>query len=385
MKNIRTASFMLLAFFLMPASSTMMAAPVYPSQARQVAQAFLREKGKTVNAIDMPHKGRAMAKQANAVYYVFNNGENDGFVIVSGDDRTEQVLGYSLDGHFDGGNIPENLKWVLDGYERQISHLQEVCSDIGVACLGYLPKTDALKQDSRYLGLDFSKATETQQLVRLLESHVDWRRLCSPAVSGVQCKIFFPALGKNFPCAGKKMWIARNAESFSFLYQEFVDQYPQATFFDPEKDIPVLDDADWLFLPGGYPEKHLEALVANAACRKAIKDFAERGGHIQAECGGMMYLCRNILTDDGDYPMCDVLPYTITARQADRKLSLGYRSFELDGSVYRGHEFHYTQFQGEAPHSVTQVYNAKGIPVGTPVMKYKNVLASYTHLYPHQR
>lgn len=271
------------------------------------------------------------------------------------------------------------------GSERHYQMLQEVCSDIGVACLGYLPKTDALKQDSRYLGLDFSKATETQQLVQLLESHVDWRRLCSPAVSGVQCKTFFPALGKNFPCAGKKMWIARNAESFSFLYQEFVDQYPQATFFDPEKDIPVLDDADWLFLPGGYPEKHLEALVANAACRKAIKDFAERGGHIQAECGGMMYLCRNILTDDGDYPMCDVLPYTITARQADRKLSLGYRSFELDGSVYRGHEFHYTQFQGEAPHSVTQVYNAKGIPVGTPVMKYKNVLASYTHLYPHQR
>ena len=91
----------------------------------QVAQAFLREKGKTVQTIDMPRKGKSMAKQGNAAYYVFNNGDSDGFVIVSGDDRTEQVLGYSLDGHIDDGNIPENLKWVLEGYERQISHLQE--------------------------------------------------------------------------------------------------------------------------------------------------------------------------------------------------------------------------------------------------------------------
>lgn len=125
MKNIRIASFMILAFFLMSGNNALMADPVSPSQARQVAQAFLREKGKTVETIDMPRKGKSMAKQGNATYYVFNNGESDGFVIVSGDDRTEQVLGYSLDGHIDDGNIPENLKWVLEGYERQISHLQE--------------------------------------------------------------------------------------------------------------------------------------------------------------------------------------------------------------------------------------------------------------------
>lgn len=98
-----------------------------------------------------------------------------------------------------------------------------------------------------------------------------------------------------------------------------------------------------------------------------------------------MYLCRNIVTDDGDYPMCDVLPYTITARQADRHLSLGYRRFSLDGSVWLGHEFHYTQFLGETPVSVRPVCNAKGEPVSSPVMRYKNVLASYTHLYPRMR
>ena len=175
--------------------------------------------------------------------------------------------------------------------------------------------------------------------------------------------------------------IARNQESFSFLYQETIDSFHEVRFFDPETDVPSFEGIDLLYLPGGYPEKHLEALVANEACRKAIKDYAEQGGRIVAECGGMMYLYQAIVTDDGDYPMCGVLPYSITARKADRKLSLGYRRFVLDGKEYRGHEFHYTQFLGEKPASVAQVYNAKDEPVDTPVFKYKNVLASYTHLY----
>ena len=175
--------------------------------------------------------------------------------------------------------------------------------------------------------------------------------------------------------------IARNQESFSFLYQETIDSFHEVRFFDPETDVPSFEGIDLLYLPGGYPEKHLEALVANEACRKAIKDYAEQGGRIVAECGGMMYLSQAIVTDDGDYPMCGVLPYSITARKADRKLSLGYRRFVLDGKEYRGHEFHYTQFLGQKPASVAQVYNAKDEPVDTPVFKYKNVLASYTHLY----
>ena len=180
-----------------------------------------------------------------------------------------------------------------------------------------------------------------------------------------------------------KALIARNKESFSFLYQETIDSFDRVAFFDPETEVPSFDGIDLLYLPGGYPEKHLRALVKNEACRKAVREFAEQGGRVIAECGGMMYLCEAIVDDEGTHPMCGVLPYKITARQADRKLSLGYRRFVLDGKEYRGHEFHYTQFLGERPASVTQVYNAKGEPVDTPVFKYKNVLASYTHLYVH--
>ena len=175
--------------------------------------------------------------------------------------------------------------------------------------------------------------------------------------------------------------VARNADAFSFLYQETLDLFGNPTFFDPERDVPQLAGVDVLYLPGGYPEKHVEALVANEPCRSAIRSYAQRGGRIVAECGGMMYLCQSIVTDEGEFPMCGVLPYRITARRADRHLSLGYRRFTLDGREYRGHEFHYSQFLGDVPPSAVQVYNARGEAVPTPVFRYKNVLASYTHLY----
>ena len=229
------------------------------------------------------------------------------------------------------------------GSEHHYQMLLQVCDDLGITCFGCLPKQAALEQGSRYL-----KSI---------------------------------AMDLQIDCNGLNAMIARNSDSFAFLYQERMDAFASTRFFDPESEVPCLDGIDVLYLPGGYPEKHLEALVANEACRKAIKDYAERGGRVVAECGGMMYLCEAIVTDEGEYPMCGVLPYRITARQADRKLTLGYRRFELDGREYRGHEFHYTQFLGERPPSVTQVYHAKGEPADTPVFKYKNVLASYTHLY----
>jgi cobyrinic acid a,c-diamide synthase len=236
------------------------------------------------------------------------------------------------------------------------------------------------EQGSRYLGLDFSEKSEDRALLAMLEQHVGWERLT---------KLIVPTLGTlyshtgniSFPRGEQKILIARNAEAFSFIYQETIDSFSNVSVFNPETEVPSFEGIDLLYLPGGYPEKHLEALVKNEACRKAVKEYAEHGGRIVAECGGMMYLCEKIITDDGEFPMCGVLPYFITARKAERKLSLGYRRFELDGKEYRGHEFHYTQFLGEVPQSIVQVYDAKGNLVPTPVLKQGNVLASYTHLY----
>ena len=268
------------------------------------------------------------------------------------------------------------------GSKRHFEMLRQVCDDLHIECFGYVPKDASLEQGSRYLGLDFSEKAESKDLVKLIEEQVDWKGLSSLSVR--RHRTTSPkAPDCKSEGTGLRVCCAANTESFSFLYQETIDSFSTVRFFDPETEVPSLEDIDLLYLPGGYPEKHLEALVQNEACRKAIKDYAEQGGRIIAECGGMMYLCQAIVTDDDSYPMCGVLPYSITARKTDRKLSLGYRRFVLDGKEYRGHEFHYTQFLGEKPASVTQVYNAKGEPVDTPVFKYKNVLASYTHLYVH--
>ena len=266
------------------------------------------------------------------------------------------------------------------GSERHYQMLQQVCNDLQVKCFGYLPRSKALEQESRYLGLDFSELREAEGLRHILEEHIDWQQLGQLLVRRERGKRM-QATEKKYEVDGKKVLIARNAESFSFIYQENADRFGHVSFFDPETEIPCFDGTGLLYLPGGYPEKHLEALVGNEACRKAIREYAERGGHIVAECGGMMYLCQQIITDEGEYPMCGVLPYSISARTSDRRLSLGYRRFTLDGREYRGHEFHYTQFLGNMPDSIVQVYDAKGVPVPTPVFRYKNVLASYTHLY----
>lgn len=266
------------------------------------------------------------------------------------------------------------------GSERHCQMLQQVCQDLGVECLGCLPKCADLEQGSRYLGLDFSQQPENEVLINLLETRVKWERLQELGLYSEETSTLL-RVNSHFTPSKLSVLIARNAESFSFLYQEVLDSFARVSFFDPESEVPRFEGIDLLYLPGGYPEKHLEALEKNASCRQAIKDFSLHGGRVHAECGGMMYLCEKIVTDDGEYPMCGVLPYAITARKTDRKLSLGYRRFELDGREYRGHEFHYTGFLGEVPQSVTQVYNAKGEPVSTPVFRYKNVLASYTHLY----
>ena len=266
------------------------------------------------------------------------------------------------------------------GSGKHAAMLRQVCEDLGIECLGCLPKQTELEVGGRYLGLDFSEKAKDEgtgnKVNDVFAEHIAWKRLLDISNPSPLNTILVPR-----PSLLEKTLIARNAESFSFIYQENIDRLANVAFFDPEKDVPLLEGVDLLYLPGGYPEKHLEALVKNEACRMAIKHYAERGGSIVAECGGMMYLCERIVTDDGEYPMCGVLPYSITARKADRRLSLGYRQFTLDGKAYRGHEFHYTQFLGESPDSLIQVYDAKGNPVATPIFRFKNVLASYTHLY----
>ena len=277
------------------------------------------------------------------------------------------------------------------GSQRHQQMLREVAGEVGVPCLGCIPKQAALEQGSRYLGLDFSEDTNNDELLRTLSECLDLQALLESTTCGTQkyhlwYKEVPPVVFAQKSC---RILVARNAESFSFVYQETIDllsSLGSVEFFDPQEEESGIclagEPFTLLYLPGGYPEKHLEALVRAEKTRRFVQDFAAAGGRIIAECGGMMYLCRSILTDEGEAAMCGVLPYDVSARKADRRLSLGYRRFELEGQEMRGHEFHYTQFAQPAPASVVQVMNAKGEPVATPILRSGNVLASYTHLSP---
>ena len=64
-------------------------------------------------------------------YYVFNAESNAGFVIISGDDRTKPILGYSENGTFKENELPENVQWWLNYYAKAISSLDDGPAEVG--------------------------------------------------------------------------------------------------------------------------------------------------------------------------------------------------------------------------------------------------------------
>ena len=171
-------------------------------------------------------------------------------------------------------------------------------------------------------------------------------------------------------------------QAFNFTYRANIDtlrHLGQVTFFSPLHHD-TLPPCDLLYLPGGYPELFSAELSSQENMRKQIRDYAEEGGRIFAECGGFMYLCQDI---DG-HPMCGVLPLRATMNGAH--LHLGYRQMRWKGELIKGHEFHYSSIVSleEWPESVKVLHlqqSANGRRVDTPIYHYKNVIAGYTHWY----
>ena len=113
--------YLFIAFLLMTVS--MNAQHVSEEQALQKAQEFLNKKvmTQTSGKNRAPRKLRSMAKASQSdAYYIFNADSNGGFVIVSGDERTEEILGYSTEGNINLTDMPENMRAWLKGYEEQI-------------------------------------------------------------------------------------------------------------------------------------------------------------------------------------------------------------------------------------------------------------------------
>lgn len=113
------------------ACSFALAGPIGLEQARGKAAKFMKERiGGAVLANEIPEyaparslKG-ATAPDETPAYYIFNAEDERGYVIISGDDKTDEILGYSTHGSFDAENMPENVKAWLQSYTEQIAMLE---------------------------------------------------------------------------------------------------------------------------------------------------------------------------------------------------------------------------------------------------------------------
>ena len=117
-----------LAVLLLLPTLSLCAGSVSEAEARQKVQTFLQQRGKKTSSqrVKLMKKGRRTGAPASSVgYYLFNLGETDGFVIVSGDDRTTAILGYADSGSIHEDDMPDGLRYLLEGYEEQIANIPD--------------------------------------------------------------------------------------------------------------------------------------------------------------------------------------------------------------------------------------------------------------------
>ncbi len=260
------------------------------------------------------------------------------------------------------------------GSPSHYAFLQQAAHDAGVEALGYLPRRDDFVVPSRHLGLSLEHldafAPTLDAIADALQEHVDLGRLL--ALTRRPKPVPEPAVA---PVRGSLRIAVARDEAFNFIYRANLDRLAQlgeVVFFSPLHDE-ALPEADLVYLPGGYPEFFADRLSENRSMRTAIRD-------ILAECGGMLCLCRSLVPEPGaaPRPMCGVLP--LEGTMEGMRLHLGYRQVRYGDVCLRGHEFHYSRVEGDMP-SVGRQFSARGEAVETPLYRYKNVIAGYTHLY----
>ncbi|MGV8805720.1 MAG: cobyrinate a,c-diamide synthase [Polaromonas sp.] len=144
--------------------------------------------------------------------------------------------------------------------------------------------------------------------------------------------------------------VARDA-AFCFIYAANVDclqaMGAKLVYFSPLADE-SLPKCDALWLPGGYPELHAQALGGNTALKASLAAHAQAGKPVWAECGGMMALFEEIIDTEGaSHAMWGVLPGRVTMQK--RLAALGPQQLALAGGTLRGHTFHYSTCATDLP------------------------------------
>lgn len=274
-----------------------------------------------------------------------------------------------------------NLAAVLANRVGSARHAQMLEESLppSITWLGALPRDPAAAFPERHLGL--VQAAEIADLDARLEQ----------AVTNLPASAAWlpPAVSFEPPSAGAaterllegvRVAIARDA-AFGFIYPANLASLEamgaRLSFFSPLEDQ-GLPECDALWLPGGYPELHLEALSANRAMMEAVRDHHAAGKPILAECGGMLY-CMEVLEakDGSSAQMAGLIPGK--AAMQPRLAALGLQQVELPGGCLRGHTFHYSQMQTEE-RALVRATTVDGRQ-GEPVFRIGSLTASYVHFY----
>ncbi len=254
-------------------------------------------------------------------------------------------------------------------HEQMLRHAAE---EVGMPVIGSIPRMRELYSPSRHLGLDISETDRISQLAEKVAEVIE--PLVNPLFG--ESPAFSYQLPASDPAPDRLIYVARDA-AFNFMYRQTIDylcERGKVRFFSPLANETVPEDADMIFLPGGYPELFLSQLSKSQATMESLRQTHAR---IWAECGGMMYLSEGIDNTD----MSGLLPFRTTMQ--DARLHLGYRSMKAGGKELRGHEFHYSRIMGTPPKSDIRLYDAQGQPVTTGFYIHNNIYAGYTHwLYP---
>jgi cobyrinic acid a,c-diamide synthase len=257
-----------------------------------------------------------------------------------------------------------------------------------VTVLGGLPARPDLAVPERHLGLvsaDLAAADGwVEGIAAWAEAHLELDALVRMAAVSLPAAPVPAALPSGRPV---RIGIARDA-AFHFYYPDNLELLEEAGAvlvpFSPLDDT-TLPAVDGVYLGGGYPEEHAAALTANAAMRAAIRRFAEAGGPIYAECGGLMYLGDTLHVSDTAHAMCGVLP--LATRMTPSLRSFGYREvvttaptlFGPAGTRWKGHEFHHSEL---AENEMAPVFTTTGwAGAGVEGWARGNVLGTYVHAH----
>ena len=262
----------------------------------------------------------------------------------------------------------------------------------GVAMFGALPADAGVVIPSRHLGLvqagELQESGKLEPVIKaaakLVASHIDVDAIIQ-AGKPVSTPVNTPP---SPPPPGQRIAVARDA-AFSFCYEHTLMWWREGGAeilpFSPLGDEPPDADADFVFLPGGYPELHLQRLAGASRFMKGLRGAAAQGVRIYGECGGYMVLGKSIIDENGtSFAMAGLLD--LETSFAKRRLHLGYRRLVARHEFWpgmgesTGHEFHYTTAVREKGDPLFDVTDAAGAELAPAGLVSGSVCGSYMHM-----